>query len=329
MAKEGVIEMLLNPFVIIISLIILFTIILIILIITEIRLKRKIKELSYERDNSEITELKKLLSSKQPLKEKLDSIDKIAKSFLNKNYDISQNINYSDMVDDFKRINKPEISQFCDLMVSIYYSGKEINEERINALAKILLGIIRKTNSEHMSNQLPQEVAENQNLSLINQKNSENKHEKPLPSFPYHKSKFEIYLEVASDNRREVEKISEELKSNNKLVELSNKSTKKEEIKKMISDNPKEFSELKRTERLIKKKHLALNTLIKRVYADLPYAHKKKLGCLAKEWYEENQKIFIKANNPFKQYLQELDLLKDFFIKIGLIITKTGIISKE
>ena len=101
------------------------------------------------------------------------------------------------------------------------------------------------------------------------------------------------------------------------------------EIKKMILDNPEEFSKLKKAERSIKKSHLALNILIKRLYADLPPAHKKKLSYLAKEWYKENQKVFSKANNPFRQYLQELDLLRDFFIKLGLIITKAGIISKE
>jgi len=238
------------------------------------------------------------------------------------------------MVEDFRRKNKPEISQFCDLMVSVYYSGKTINEERINILTKILLGIIRKTNSKQMIDHPPQKVTESQNLSLINPKIPEKKHEKkqeekPSRLFSHHKSKFKRYLEIASDNRREVEKISQELKSNNKLVGLSNKSVKEEEIKKMILDNPEEFSKLKKAERSIKKSHLALNILIKRLYADLPPAHKKKLSYLAKEWYKENQKVFSKANNPFRQYLQELELLRDFFIKLGLIITKAGIISKE
>ncbi|MFH1711543.1 MAG: hypothetical protein ABH840_04485 [Nanoarchaeota archaeon] len=327
MAKEEIIGILLNPFIIIISLIVLFTIALIILVVLEIRLKRKIKRLSYGKDGSRTTELKNILNSEKPLKERLDSIDRIAKSFLNESYGISSNKDYSDLVDDFRRRNKPEISEFCELMVSAYYSGKTINEERVNTLAKILLGIIRKEGNHHIINQPLQETAENQNASLINQKVSENK-KQPLLLSPHHKSKFERYLEVASEHRRDIEKIYDELRSNNDLVKLSNKSVKKEEIKKILLENPKEFSELKKAESSIKKNHLALNSLIKKLHEDLPHAHKNKLNQLAKEWHKKSKKVFGKAKNPFKQYLQEIDLLKDFFIKLGMIISKAGI-SKE
>jgi len=97
----------------------------------------------------------------------------------------------------------------------------------------------------------------------------------------------------------------------------------------MIHDNPDEFSQLKKAESLIKKNHLALKSLIKNVHTDLPQIHKEKINQLAKAWYRESGKVFSKAKNPFKQYMQELDILRDFFLKIGLIITKEGIIQKE
>jgi len=329
MAKEGIIGTLLNPFAIIISLIALFVIALIILIFIEIRLRAKIKKLRKENDSNLVVELKNLLDSKQPLKERLDLLDKTAKSFLSESYSISPNLDYSDLVDDFRRRNKPEISQFCDLMVSVYYSGKPVNEERINTLAKVLMGIIRKTSSRRFIAQIP-EVFGNQNQSLIDKKSPENRPGKePIHMPPHLTKKFERYLEIASDNRREVEKISEELKSNKEIIELSNESVKKEGIRKMIHDNPDEFSKLKKAEIFITRNHLALNTLIKKVHADLPHIHKKKISHLAKEWRRESKKVFSKAKNPFKQYLQEMELLKDFFIKLGLIIAKEGIISKN
>ncbi|MBU3912490.1 MAG: hypothetical protein KKB21_00740 [Nanoarchaeota archaeon] len=312
-------ELFLNPFRIVVFLLFLFIIVMIILTVIEIRQKRIIERQKKTKESSFVTQLKELSDSKQPLKEKLDLINQVAKNFFNEYYNIPLSADYSELVEDFKKRNKPKISEFCDLMLSVYYSGKSINEERVDILIKVLLSIIQEASTKQAIRPLPLEPLQNQKSSLLSTNPKEDSSQIPN----HHKSKFERYIEIASDCRRELEKLARELKANKNIIELAKKDKKnKEEILKMLSEHPQEFSQLKEAEKLIKKNHLALNSLIKRIHEDFPHNHKKEINNLAKAWHKKNKVIFSKIKNPFKQYMQELDLLIEFFIKLGLIITK-------
>ena len=133
-----------------------------ILALVEFRLRRKReKRVARVADNSAADKLRRFIKSDSAPREKLDFIDKMAKGYFNETYGTPLKTNYSALISEFDKrqlknetvknessekspiqFGKNEIA-FCKTMFATYYSDKELDNERIELLANLLIGIER------------------------------------------------------------------------------------------------------------------------------------------------------------------------------------------
>jgi len=95
-------------------------------------------------ENSYLSEIEKIESSKQPIESTLSLIDIIVRDFLIKKFHILKNSEYDELVDYFLQKNKPEVATFCYEMVEALYSGEKINGQKLKALIEDLKTLIEK-----------------------------------------------------------------------------------------------------------------------------------------------------------------------------------------
>ena len=145
----------------------------VVLTLIELRLKRKKEKTTVKvADKSSTDKMRRFLKSNKTPREKLDFIDKTAKEYFNVTYGTSLHVNYSTLINEFTKrdtenknispekeaskktlasVSKNEIA-FCRTMFATYYSDKALSNQRLNAIAYLLIDMgkqRRKPDDDH------------------------------------------------------------------------------------------------------------------------------------------------------------------------------------
>jgi hypothetical protein len=126
--------------IILLGAIIIFTLLILILERVEKNFMRKI--LFIKRGIVYRIRLRKLKDSKMDSVKTINSLNEIARDFFKEFFDFDYNMDYSELKEKFKEINKPEFVIFCEQMLITYYSSEKISIERANILVDLLSRII-------------------------------------------------------------------------------------------------------------------------------------------------------------------------------------------
>lgn len=120
---------------------ILFLVIIILRIVEKelwirLQLRKKDRNLFYRR---EIKELSGLRTSPEAT---LNYINRLARGFFIEAFGIPYNIEYSELIDEFRRIRRKECVSFCKLILELNYSGEKVTNNQLEILITLLKKII-------------------------------------------------------------------------------------------------------------------------------------------------------------------------------------------
>lgn len=147
------------------SIVLICIIIAIILTIIEIILKRKVNIIRNIKEPFYLRQLKKIKKSDKTLKERLDLINIVSKSFFNEAFNLNPKKDYDELIENFKAIGKNEYALFCGLMLRTYYAGGELTKSRIDYLTNMLASLIRRHYSKPIN---PKTEAHGNKTTIIN-----------------------------------------------------------------------------------------------------------------------------------------------------------------
>ncbi len=128
----------------IIVILISLALIALILMLVERKIRRKIKLQVNNRNLFYRTKLKNKAKLTTKPEETLDSINKIARDFFKEAFNLPYNLEYSELIEHFRKKGKKECASFCYLMLMLSYSGEKIKSDKLNDLKKLLDGIIKE-----------------------------------------------------------------------------------------------------------------------------------------------------------------------------------------
>lgn len=128
---------------------ILIVIVLLVVVIVGLKLfERRLKKILKIHEESrnlyyrrKISELKSMKGSPEKI---FDAINETARNFFKEAFNLSLNLEYLELVEEFKKKKKLLCMSFCKMMSDLNYSGKEIDEEKIKDLLELLEQIINK-----------------------------------------------------------------------------------------------------------------------------------------------------------------------------------------
>jgi flagellin-like hook-associated protein FlgL len=192
-----------------------FTIIAIIVAITLILYERKqnAKIVIKRPENSQLIELKKLFSSSKTSEEKLAEINKLSKQFFKEKFNLSHDLTYTELKQEFLNKKMPEFVYFSNLMVEAYYSDESISKERINEMLKAIVSGINK-----LETQVPKEQKKSIFSFLTTKKqNIIEKNENPKYFTSKKESLKPLKLPAKEEKKIEIKKI-EKIKSEEKIL---------------------------------------------------------------------------------------------------------------
>ena len=92
--------------------------------------------------NRYIEELIKIKKSHKISKEKINLLNNISKKIFEEKYGLDQKLTYDDLTEKLRKKEQEKLSIFSKQMSLYYYSGKELNNNRINELIGYLIKII-------------------------------------------------------------------------------------------------------------------------------------------------------------------------------------------
>ncbi len=123
-------------------------IVLVVIIVILDMIENKFRELynlhKNSRNNLYKRKLKKLKYSKQDPEKIFDSISLLARDFFKEAFNISKNIEYSELIDLFREKRNKEGVTFSRMMVALSYSGEKVDANKNRTLINILEKIIRR-----------------------------------------------------------------------------------------------------------------------------------------------------------------------------------------
>lgn len=131
----------------ILGVIILLIAILLILKLLEKRFK-KILELRKASRNifykREIKKLNKLAQASKPSQKTLDLISNTAREYFKEAFELPTSLEYTELMEEFKKRKKKECISFCGLMSELNYSGEEMKKDELKTAVILLQKIIEK-----------------------------------------------------------------------------------------------------------------------------------------------------------------------------------------
>ena len=121
-----------------------------ILFIINKRLKKKVmsREAEHQKESSIAAQIQILKISREPLKTKLNEINKLARYFFQDAYSISIDKDYSEIKDILRKKEKNKAADFSDQMLKVLYSGEKITNEKISILLKSLDSLVKEENPQ-------------------------------------------------------------------------------------------------------------------------------------------------------------------------------------
>ena len=116
-----------------------------ILVIIQKNFHKKIEVKKIQRESELILKNKvnEIRNSKKIPKEKLLSLNFLAKKFFSETFKLKRGLDYTEIAHFFNQKRKKTIVSFCGSMIELLYSGKEISEEDINLISNKLEMIIQ------------------------------------------------------------------------------------------------------------------------------------------------------------------------------------------
>jgi len=102
-----------------------------------LELRKRDRNIFYRR------ELKKLREIKDHPEKVLDSANIIARGFFKEAFELPYNLEYLELVEEFRKSGKGDCVDFCNLISELSYSGDEISQEKIDRLLFLLEKIIQ------------------------------------------------------------------------------------------------------------------------------------------------------------------------------------------
>jgi len=207
--------------------------------------RRGIKNVYYKK---ELKKLKKL-NSNSKLKEKiLDSINDLARNFFKDAFGLPHNLEYSELIEDFRKKERKECISFCKIISELNYSGKEIEKHDIIALISLLEKIISKNSilTEEAKKEMEEKVQEEKKKKeLILRKISEKERKKAEKA---KKKEEKLKREIEKRRKREAEKnkikrARKEMKERRKQLKMVSKKFKAKSKKPRIQQPKTKGSE--------------------------------------------------------------------------------------
>ena len=124
-----------------------------VLIFIEIRIRKKKERATVKRkEKTPVDVVRAILVKKDDVRKKLDIVAKIAKDYFKEEYGLSLRLDYSGLKKEFEKKKKVLEVKFCDEMFELYYSDKELTDDRVGKAGETLIEIYRKKSlSENMS----------------------------------------------------------------------------------------------------------------------------------------------------------------------------------
>ncbi len=261
-------------------------------IILEVIIKKKNAKI-LQIQNPEEIRIKKIIDSKISPEKKMEQLSEISKAIFREKFNFSPQKSFSELSDEFKKINNPLGVKFCSIMAGFYYSQEKPTPERTRTAAIILDIILKKPHASESA-----------------------AHPKLKPA-----KEIDRELEKISSLKHKVEAIIAKWGKSPKMRRLEEEKS-KEKILELISKNQSEYNELKQAALEIKKAYLEFNSLLSRVHEIYKSEDNRKISKLISRWKKENRKILRKSKNPFKNYSEEMNLLDKYLAALGIILTK-------
>jgi len=178
------------------------------LIVAIIFERRLIKELTKKRLSEKTTferEIANLKKSRAPPEEIFSSIDKSARDFLSKKYNINKNVDYSEIMKIFAEKKNKAVEGFSKNMLESIYSGKKVDEKTVRILLKELHEMVGRSGKRLV-------VGRDRTKSLL-------RYNKPKKSTLI--GTVKLNDDSKYDNNREGEKDKKELMNSNAMVMMN------------------------------------------------------------------------------------------------------------
>jgi len=123
-----------------------FLVIALVIVVLEYRIRQRQKRKFTEQvENTRLAKLTKSLNKAKTANQRLEVIDKHAKSLLRERHHITTNHSYSELVKILEQKRAYEYSGFCKKMFEAYYSDDDLSDEKVKELLRMLTRLIRET----------------------------------------------------------------------------------------------------------------------------------------------------------------------------------------
>jgi hypothetical protein len=237
--------------------------------------------------------IKRIKAKKIGEKEKLNEINTLAKKFFQEFFYLDKNLSYSELIEKFEKIKKPEYILFCQKMLEEYYSDKTLTKEKVEQIADLLAKTIIKE-----------------------RKISERKDEEKQDSL-----KNEHILEFIKHNN-EAHRILNSFYKDKELMKLSRKPVTSEKESSDFFKNQKALEEIRKLSTPLKKAYIYFKVLFNSAYERASQEEKYLMKKLAEDWNSERKKIFSMIKNPIRQHMLEVYLFDKHYKKFKNITAR-------
>jgi len=257
-----------------------------IILITEIIFKRKERISQQDSEEREkilnyIKSIKKIKSDKKIAgKEKLNKLSIIAKNFFQQYFSFPSNLSYSELIEKFEKIKKPEYILFCREMIDEYYEEEKISEQKVEQIADLLAKTI-------IERKIPEKSEEQNNKGIESR-----------------------YMREFMKHNSEVHKTLKNFYKDKNLMKLSKKQITEKDMAELLKNQ--EIGELRKLSAQLKKARSYFTLIFNSAYEKANNNEKFLLQKLAEEWKKEREKIFSVIKNPIKQHMLEVYLLDKY-----------------
>lgn len=129
--------MLFKDFISILAVLIILILITIVLFFLNKKTKKEIKD-----EEIKINKYKNNFNKIKDSKEVIKHLNELAKDFFKENYKIKKNHSYLELAELFRKKNKLEHAEFCDLMSETIYSGRKLDETKTKKIISLFSKII-------------------------------------------------------------------------------------------------------------------------------------------------------------------------------------------
>lgn len=316
---------------ILIGVIILSIILLLVLLLPNTllsKLKRKPQPTSLAREYND--KIKRINKSKIQSEIKLDQINEIAKDFFSKAFHLSQNLDYTELISEFKKRKSLEGVQFSDLMLKSYYSGQKITSQSLDKAEVLLVRIINK-NSYLLEKENKKPVLRilNPIIEKLEQKaETNNTNQNPENSKTSIEQKIlnEINQESRdSENlRKKAEDLLHKILRERGFENLSGSKIKKKDLHIFMKQHNNQLNNLHKYSSELSSVHKEFNLLFTKAFKNGSKFQKQRLERLSKEWKKEDKEL-KKVLNPFRKLLISVKIINKYAAKLKFIIIHQNI----